>query len=215
MQPTIKKELPVIAIALIPFIYLAFVWSSLPPEVPLHWNASGEIDRYGGREELILIPFMLPVLVYLVFLVVPKIDPKNKLNQMGTKLHNIKLVLTLFMSLLATFIIYMAKNGTMADDNYILMFIGVLYIILGNYFKTIKANYFIGIRTPWTLENEAVWKATHKIGGQLWFAGGLVVVLACLLLNDSIVTTVFIAITAIIALVPVAYSYVKFKQITK
>lgn len=81
----LKKELPILAIVLLPFIYLGYVWNELPSKVPMHWNIKGEIDRYGDKSELIIIPFLLPLLVYLIFLVVPKIDPKNKLNQMGGK----------------------------------------------------------------------------------------------------------------------------------
>lgn len=78
---TLKKELPIIAIVLLPFLYLAYIWNQLPEKVPVHWNSLGEIDRYGEKIELLLIPLMLPFLVYLIFLIVPKIDPKNKLHQ--------------------------------------------------------------------------------------------------------------------------------------
>lgn len=116
-----KKELPILAIVLLPFVYLAYIWNELPSKVPMHWNINGEIDRYGDKSELILIPFLLPVLVYLIFLIVPKIDPKNKLNKMGGKLQTIKFFLTTFMSILALFIIYTAKNQSFANPNYIVL----------------------------------------------------------------------------------------------
>jgi uncharacterized membrane protein len=208
----LKKELPLITIVLLPFIYLAYIWNQLPEKVPMHWNIKGEIDRYGEKMELIIIPILLPLLVYIIFLVVPKIDPKNKLNKMGNKLQTIKVLLTTFMSILALFIIYSAKNQSFANPNYIILLIGVLYIILGNYFKTIKANYFIGIRTPWTLENETVWKKTHKLGGKLWFVGGIIVVLTSLILDKEPNVTVFLIITGIITIIPIVYSYIIFKN---
>lgn len=211
----IKKELPILVIVLLPFIYLAYVWNELPNNVPMHWNIEGEVDRYGDKSELIMIPFLLPLLVYMIFLVAPKIDPKNKLNKMGGKLSTIKFLLTTFMSILALFIIYTAKNESLTNPNYIFLMIGVLFIILGNYFKTIKPNYFIGIRTPWTLENETVWKKTHKLGGKMWFIGGLFVVLSSLLVETQINFTLFIVITAIITIIPVAYSYLKFQNLKK
>lgn len=207
-----KKELPILAIVLLPFVYLAYIWNELPSKVPMHWNINGEIDRYGDKSELILIPFLLPVLVYLIFLIVPKIDPKNKLNKMGGKLQTIKFFLTTFMSILALFIIYTAKNQSFANPNYIVLLIGILFIILGNYFKTIKPNYFIGIRTPWTLENETVWKKTHKLGGKMWFVGGIIVVLASLILDKQLNFTLFLIIAALISIIPIAYSYVVFKS---
>lgn len=208
----LKKELPLVTIVLLPFIYLAYIWNQLPEKVPMHWNIKGEIDRYGEKMELIIIPILLPLLVYIIFLVVPKIDPKNKLNNMGNKLQTIKVLLTTFMAILALFIIYSAKNQSFANPNYIILLIGVLYIILGNYFKTIKANYFIGIRTPWTLENETVWKKTHKLGGKLWFVGGIIIVLTSLILDKEPNVTVFLIITGIITIIPIVYSYIIFKN---
>ncbi len=209
----LKKELPLIVIVLLPFIYLAYVWNELPEKVPMHWNIKGEIDRYGEKSELIIIPILLPLLVYIIFLVIPKIDPKNKLNKMGNKLQSIKFLLTTFMSVLALFIIYSAKNKSFVNPNYIVLLIGILYIILGNYFKTIKANYFIGIRTPWTLENETVWKKTHKLGGKLWLTGGIIVMITSLILEKEMNFTVFLIITGIISIIPIVYSYQIFKKL--
>ncbi len=202
-------------IVLLPFIYLAYVWNDLPDKVPLHWNISGEIDKYGNKAELILIPMLLPLLTYLIFLIVPKIDPKSKLDKMGNKFQTLKFLLTMFMSVLALFIIYLAKNRSFDNSNYIVLLVGLLYLILGNYFKTVKANYFIGIRTPWTLENETVWKETHKLGGKLWFIGGLLIIISSLILEKQLNFILFIVITAIITLVPVVYSYLKFQKIKK
>ncbi|MEO8933577.1 MAG: SdpI family protein [Xanthomarina sp.] len=208
----IKKELPLIAILSLPFIYLAYIWNQLPAKVPMHWNFKGEIDRYGDKTELILIPILLPLLTYVIFLVVPKIDPKKKLHQMGNKLKTLKILMTTFMSILAIFILYSSKTQSIENSNYLIISIGILYILLGNYFKTIKANYFIGIRTPWTLESESVWKETHKLGGKLWFLGGIIIVLFSFILESEKNFTVFIIITGIISLVPIVYSYLLFRK---
>lgn len=127
----------------------------------------------------------------------------------------LKFLLTTFMSILALFIIYSAKNQTLTNPNYIVLFIGLLYLTLGNYFKTIKANYFIGIRTPWTLEDETVWNETHKLAGKMWFIGGLVIVISSLVLESQPNFLLFIGITIIIAIIPIAYSYIKFQNIKK
>lgn len=210
----LTKELPLIAIVLLPFIYLAHVWGELPEQVPMHWNIRGEIDRYGDKIELILIPILLPLLIYIIFLVIPSIDPKDKIKNMGSKFHSIKILLTTMMTILALFIIYIAKNQSMTNPNYIVLLVGVLYIILGNYFKTIKPNYFIGIRTPWTLENETVWKKTHKLGGKMWFPAGIVVVLSSLILERQTNFILFIIITSIIAIIPMVYSYLLYKKVS-
>lgn len=211
----LKNEIPLLAIVSLPFIYLAYIWNKLPEKVPMHWNIKGEIDRFGEKSELLLIPILLPLLFYITLLVIPKIDPKNKISKMGNKYQHIKILLTTFMSILALFIIYTAKNQALANPNYIVLLIGILYIILGNYFKTIKPNYFIGIKTPWTLENETVWRETHKLGGKMWFVGGIIIVLSSLILNKQQNFTLFMIITGIITLIPVAYSYLKHKKIEK
>ena len=206
-----KKEIPFIAVALLPFVYLAYIWNELPKEVPMHWNASGEIDRWGDKSELFMMLFMLTGITYFVFLIIPYIDPKQKLQNMGNKLNNLRLILALFMSALAIYILYSVQQKT---SNPVLIFplVGLLFAFLGNYFKTIKPNYFIGIRTPWTLENEEVWKKTHLIGGKLWFVGGLLMALTFVLPNEIQIYT-FLAIAAVITIVPIVYSYLEFKKI--
>ena len=102
----LKKEIPFIAVALLPFVYLAYIWNELPKEVPMPWNASGEIDRWGDKSELFMMLFMLTGITYFVFLIIPYIDPKQKLQNMGNKLNNLRLILALFMSALAIYILY-------------------------------------------------------------------------------------------------------------
>jgi len=213
MKTTLQKEMPLMVIVLLPFIYLGYIWNKLPDKVPVHWDLNGEIDRFGSKLELLLIPILLPLLVYLIFLVVPKIDPKNKIKNMGKKYQSIKYILTIFMSILALFILYSTKSQSFSNLNYIFLLIGMLYIVFGNYFKTIKANYFIGIRTPWTLENEEVWKATHKFAGRIWFVGGFIVVISSLILNKQINSYSFITVTSIITIIPIVFSYFRFKKI--
>ena len=206
-----KKEIPFIAVALLPFVYLAYIWNRLPEKVPMHWNGAGEIDRYGDKKELLVMLFMLVGITYFVFLIIPSIDPKQKLQNMGNKLNNLRMILTLFMSGLAVFILYSVQQKT-SNPSFVLAIIGLLFAFLGNYFKTIKPNYFIGIRTPWTLENEEVWKKTHLMGGKLWFVGGLLMALTFVLPNKIQFYT-FIGIVTVISIVPIVYSYLEFKKI--
>ena len=204
---SLKNELPIVGLVLLPFVYLAFVWNQLPEEVPVHWNFKGEIDRYSNKTSLLLIPILLPLLTYLIFTIIPKIDPKNNLNKMGNKFQKLKFALTAFMSVLALFIIYSAKNQSLGNPNYLILLVGLLYIILGNYFKTIKPNYFIGIRTPWTLENDYIWQKTHKFGGILWFFGGLIIIILSLVLDTNLNNIFFLGISAVITILPILYAY--------
>lgn len=207
----IKKEIPFISIALLPFVYLAYIWNRLPEKVPMHWNVSGEIDDYGNKNELLFMLLLVVGLPYLIFLVIPHIDPKQKLQNMGNKLNNLRFVLSLFMSALSIFILYSVQQKT-SNTGLIFAIVGLLFAFLGNYFKTIKPNYFIGIRTPWTLENEEVWKKTHLLGGKMWFVGGLLMAMT-FVLPDPLNLFVFLGITAIISIIPIIYSYLEFRKL--
>lgn len=211
----LKKELPLIIIVLLPFIYLAYIWTDLPDVVPVHWNGAGEIDGYGNKKQLIMIPFFLPVLVYVLMLATPYLDTKNQIKNMGDKFNRIKWSLTTIMSVLAIYIIHSSKTAEFANPNVVFILIGILFSVLGNYFKTIKPNYFLGIRTPWTLENEEVWKKTHEMGGKYWFVGGIIIVFTSLALPMKINLFVFLGITLVLVLIPTVYSYRLYKKVEK
>ncbi|SEA76044.1 Uncharacterized membrane protein [Flavobacterium gillisiae] len=213
MKLTLKKELPLIGIVVAPFIYLAIIWNTLPEKVPTHWNYKGEVDKWGDKYSLITLLFLLPVLTYVLMVVVPKIDPKKKIEQMGGKYYQLKFILVLFMSTLAFIILHISVNQSTSSANLIFIPIGVLFIALGNYFKVIQPNYFIGIKTPWTLESKEVWKLTHIMAGKLWIVGGLLIVLGSLIIDKSIFIYILITIIAVISIVPVVYSYLKFKEL--
>lgn len=211
MNFNLKKELPLLLLSVLPISFLAYLWNGLPERVPLQWGLNGQINRYGDKVELLLIG-LLPLILYGLFLVIPMIDPKKRLEAMGTKYYTIRLITALFIAVLFTYIIYSIKEGTLNNPNYVFMIIGAFFVMLGNYFKTIKPNYFIGIRTPWTLENETIWKNTHRLAGKLWVAGGILIIISCFIFDEQTMTTVFLVITGIITLIPVAHSYLQFKK---
>ena len=213
MKLSFRKELPIIAIVLIPFIYLAFLWNSLPEKVPTHWNYKGEIDRWGEKYSLIGLLFLLPVLTYLLLLIIPKIDPKKRIDLMGGKYYQIKFILVLIMSLLSMFIIHLTKNESISNPNLIFALIGILIVVMGNYFKVIQPNYFLGIRTPWTLENKEVWKSTHTFASKLWFIGGLLIIIGGIILPNEFFLVGFLSIIGLIVIVPMVYSYFKYKKL--
>ena len=153
------------------------------------------------------------LLTYLIFLAVPYIDPKKQIGSMGKKFHQLKFVFVLFMSLLSIFVIYSAYTASLSSMNHIFIGIGILFAVLGNYMQSIKPNYFIGIRTPWTLESNEVWKLTHRFAGKLWLAGGILIAFMALFMDSSIFFWLFIGITIIISMIPLVYSYIIFKDL--
>ncbi len=207
-----KESIHWIFIAL-PFIYLATIYNSLPQEVPIHFNWRGEADDWADKTMLFLLPAGLGLFIYFLMLIVPSIDPKRKIQEMGSKYFNFRLILTIFFSILSIYLIYVTKEGSLQNPNILGTLIGLLFIMMGNYFQTVRPNYFIGIRTPWTLENEQVWKKTHRLAGKIWVAGGVVImILGFLLSNVTAMLIAFFSIVFIIVLIPVVYSYLEFQK---
>ena len=213
MNTTFKKELPVLALVALPFIYLAFLWNQLPDSVPLHWNASGEIDRYGSKSTLLILPMLLPLFVYSLFLIIPRLDPKKKIEQMGNKYQSIKIIMVAITSVLSIYILYAVKQESSSNLNLVLALIGIIFMVLGNFSKTFKQNYFMGLRTPWTLESEEVWKSTHKLAGVIWLLGGLLILVLSMVLPSNMNIILFLSIVVAMVLIPTIYSYVLYKRI--
>ena len=205
-----KTELLILTIILLPALYLAFVWNTLPEEVPMHFNAKGEVDRYGSKDELIGLLFMLNLPLYFIMRFAPQIDPKKKINE--KQLFGLRLVLHLFISAIALFIIYSTQQGALANPFGIVSLVGLLFAALGFFFRSIKPNYFIGIKTPWTLESEEVWNKTHRVSGPVWIAGGIFMALSPLFAKAASIY-IILGVTFGLAIFSVVYSYVAFKNL--
>lgn len=215
MKTTLRKDLWLIAVVAIPFIYLIIIWKSLPDSVPVHWNLEGEIDRYGSKQMLWMVPIMLPLLTYAIFLLVAQFDSNGQLSKMGFKYQRLKFLLVLLMSALASYILFATREQTMALPSVLPGLIGLLFAVLGNYFPVLKQNRYIGVKTPWTLKSELVWNKTHQMAGKYWFAGGLTIFVCSLFLDHATTLTVLLIVTAVISIVPIAFSYFEYQKVGK
>lgn len=211
----IKREIISLISLLSPFTLLWFLYDKLPNSVPTHFNMEGIPDGYSDKSSLVWIILFFMAIPYLIFMIIPLIDPKQKLNKMGGKLRQIKNVVMIMFGLIGILIVYSSYEPEIMKTNILLMLIALLFIGLGNYFQTIKPNYFIGIRTPWTLENETVWNKTHKMGGKIWVLGGIILFLLGFILNADIYFIFFITISLLLAIIPTVYSYLEFKKLKK
>jgi len=210
MKNTSKyTELFILIIIIIPVAYLLAIWAELPEEVPMHWNAKGQIDRYGSKNELVGLLLMLNLPLYFILKYAPKIDPKKKISE--SQLAGLRLVMHLFMSALALFILYSTKQAEMSSPFGIISLVGLLFTGLGWYFTKLKPNYFIGIRTPWTLESEEVWTRTHKASAPVWMIGGIFMAIALLIVESASVYIV-LGTTLLLTIYSVGYSWWAFKN---
>ncbi len=197
----------------IPFIYLAVIWHQIPETVATHFDISGKADGFGDKSSLILIIALLMIPTYLILLLTPIIDPKKRIQTMGSAYDKITFVIMIMLSALALFIIHSGVSGNDSDPRIVFAIISLFLMALGNYFPTIKPNYFMGIRTPWTLENETVWRKTHRMGGRIFMIGGLVVAILCLLLSKQFAFGIFMSFTVLSSLFLLLYSYLEFKKL--
>ena len=198
----------------LPFIYLATIWNQLPIEVPIHFGIAGNADNWSTKLFLLFIPCSLGFGIYILMLIMPYIDPKKKIYQMGEKYYLMRLLTTIFISALSIFILNKSNSGSMKNPTMLIALIGGFIAIMGNYFQTVKPNYFLGIRTPWTLEDEQVWKNTHRMAGRIWMVSGiLIVILSFLIKSNSSMILIFLFITIIISIIPIIYSYTEFKKL--
>ncbi|AST07437.1 hypothetical protein AF2641_11410 [Anoxybacillus flavithermus] len=150
----------------------------LPSEVAIHWNVAGEADGFVNKWwGALLFPICLTFIVALVTFL-PKFDPRKENYKKFENVYRIFLhVFVLF--LFSMHVVTLAYNVgfPVQVDIVVPIGVGVLFIVLGNYMPKIKPNYFIGIRTPWTLDNETVWQKTHRVGGKVFVMMGVLVML--------------------------------------
>ncbi|MFI5133973.1 MAG: SdpI family protein [Chitinophagales bacterium] len=203
-------------IILVPAVYLAFAWNSLPQKIAMHFDIRGNADGYGSKSGLLLVIVLLSVLnagIYLLLTNIYRIDPKKYAAENKGRLHRIAFAVSVFMAAVLCLVIYSSVHGNMKfSTRLIFAGVGLLFSFIGNYMHNIKPNYFAGIRLPWTLENEENWKQTHLLAGKVWFAGGLLIAIVCLLSPLVISIVLFFTITFSMIMIPCVFSYRLYKK---
>jgi uncharacterized membrane protein len=204
-----------LVIWLLPAVYLLIIYSSLPQIVPVHYGISGNVDRYGSKAEFLVGPGVLmgaSALVYLLLKFLPSIDPKKQVKYGEATFQKIGLGLVVFLAALDFTIIFATAHHGFQLEKLMYPVIGLMFAFLGNVFNNVKPNYFAGFRTPWALESEDNWRATHRLAGKMWFAGGILITILALILPPSSATIAMLCIVVVMTIFPYAYSYRYFKR---
>ncbi len=204
----LKKEVPTLLLLLVPLVALPFLWGRLPAEVPTHWNLRGEPDAYSGKAFGLLFWPSLSAGIYLLYWLIPRIDPKRKIAADRKPLPALRFFTALFFTAFF-FVTVFGAVGTPVLSMALLVPLVVLLLtlVMGNYLATVQRNYFIGIRTPWTLEDPEIWRKTHRLGGRLWVATSSVLLVLLLLLDADTFPAFFAVGIGAMVLIPVGYSY--------
>ncbi len=207
MKTSWRTELPQWLLIAGMFVLAALTWSWAPNRIPVHWGLNGQIDRYGGKVEGLLLMPALALGLYLLLLLAPRVDPgrANYRTFAGTyaALRIIVLaVLALFYGAAHLWI----RNQALDITRLVSVLLGVLLVLLGSLMGKIRPNWFAGIRTPWTLSSKAAWVRTHRVGGWLFTLLGLAVAAAALVQVAWVTTAVAALLVGSIVFLTV-YSY--------
>lgn len=210
----IKKEWLQILILAVPFVFLIFFWDRFPQQIPTHWNLKGQVDDYSSKTFGLLLAPVMNVFICCLFFVLPKIDPRGKnYDLFKGPFKIVRISITLFVAAIFFVIAFVGLGHKLSVAKISLCGVILLMLVMGNYIGNVKPNWFVGIRTPWTLDNPEVWRKTHRMAGKLWVASSAVMLLLGIIVPIGVFGVLFfIYIITFIALIPAVYSYLLFRR---
>jgi immunity protein, SdpI family len=188
-------------------------YPSLPSIVPLHWDAQGHINGWGPKWSLLLYGPGMMTFIVLMFAALPWLSPRKfEVDSFRTTYLYIMIVIVAMLAYCQVLILVTALGVVLDVSRAIEGGVFLLIALLGNVMGKVRRNFYVGIRTPWTIANEQVWNATHRFAAKTFFAGGLLGLIAVILRAPF-----WLPVTAILvaALVPVVYSLMFYKQLER
>lgn len=212
----LKKNIKAIIISstiiLLPLLAGLILWQRLPEQLPMHWNAAGEIDGWGSKTTVVFGESLGLLAIHWLCIAVCFADPRNK-GQSGKALGLVLWVCPALAVLIGA-TTYLTALGLQpfGMDKIMLIFMGLLFIVIGNYLPKCRRNYTIGIKVPWALDNEENWNATHRFAGKLWVGSGIVVIILSFLPWQELAFWVNMAVILIAALASCVYSYIYYRK---
>ncbi|MDE8675412.1 SdpI family protein [Priestia aryabhattai] len=207
-----KKHVFPLSITLLTLVAWLVALPHLPATMPIHWGANGEADGFATKINAMILTVGIMVLIYFIIAFVPRIDPRKENYKYFSKTYNILLNAVLLLFFFVNMSTILQGLGYNVPMSYIApIMAGLVFIIIGNYLQRVRSNYFMGIRTPWTLSNENVWKKTHRLSGKLFFIGGLLILISAFL-PDGYKSVIMWGSIVLCVAIPYLYSYVAYKK---
>lgn len=214
-----KKSTPNLFIALvliaIPFGYAAFIYSSLPATIPIHFNYKGEADGFGGKDSIFLGPGILGAVSLFTFFLLSNIknfDPKRVKEEDDGMFKKFAILMVAFLSLLSLIITISANSPAINVTKLILPAIGFFLAFIGWMMPKLHQNYFAGFKLPWTLENVDNWNETHKIAGKVWLYGGIFQAFTAIILSSKWGLICFMTAIVVMVIIPTVFSFRMYKR---
>lgn len=212
----IKKDWLAVSLIIASVIAGVLVYPYLPDMVPSHWNVQGQVDRYSSR---FWGAFGIPLMaagIYLLMILVPRIDPRREsYARFRGAYWFLKLGLAAFSVWMYVVILMNSMGCPMPVDRAVGTAVGLLIMVVGNFMGQFRHNYFVGIKTPWTLASEEVWQKTHRFASRIWVGSGLATALAGVFLGGPAAFLITMAAIGVAVLVPVVYAYFLYRRTQK
>jgi uncharacterized membrane protein len=212
---TSKRYITLVAvIVLLLFAVSAFFYPQLPDKLASHWNAAGQADGYSSKFwGLFMLPIIAAVLT-LFLLLIPRLDPlKANIEKFKGYYYGFIIVFLLFFFYLHLLTIVYNLGYAFNMTMFLMPAFSVLFYYMGVMVSKAKRNYFIGIRTPWTLNSDTIWDKTHKLGGKLFKIAAIITLLGVLLGQYAI--WFMLVPVSLVAIITVVYSYLVFRKEAK
>ena len=206
-----RANLLSLALAVGSFAAAAVLYRRLPDPVPVHWDMHGHANGFMPKPWGALVMPFVTAAVCLLMLVLPRVSPRGfRLEQFQGTFEVIQTAILGFL-FFATMMALLAGAGIPIPLGRALpVGVGVLLVVLGNVLGKVTKNFFVGIRTPWTLASDEVWLRTHRLGGRVFVAAGLAFVAAGL---AEAGTAPIVVVALLAVLIPVLYSYVIYRRL--
>ncbi len=209
IKKNIKTLLLTSLVILLPILAGVILWDKLPDSVPIHFGPNGEPDDYAGRAVAVFVMPLVLLAVHWLCTLGTAADPKHK--NIDGKPFGLVLWICPMISLLVNGVVYVTTLGIAINIMMIFgLFFGCLFVVIGNYMPKCRQSYTIGIKLPWTLNDEDNWNRTHRFAGRLWTVGGLLVIVTAFL-GDAFIF-VFLALVLLMVIIPTVYSYRLYKK---
>jgi len=204
------REILPVALLIAMIVTTLHYYPLLPNLVPSHFNIEGKANGWMPKDEFFLIMGSIFVLMYLLLTFLPFIDPfKKKVESRFGVILLLRDVMLVFDAAVFGLVLQAASSGVF-HANFVGIAVGLLFIIFGNYMPKMPQNWFMGIRSPWTISSEVVWKKTHILGGWLFTLAGIAWILCVFLKMNNLVPALLII---IVALTTYVYSFVIYKKL--
>lgn len=197
-------------VSILNMIGVCLVYPDLPKQIPIRWDIHWNISNWADKK-VIFILGIIPLILLILSQILPKIDPRRKNYEKHQKAYLIiEMVIELFLIIMVWITIAAALNIEMNLKLIFPSLLGVLFIIFGNYMPIIKSNYFFGIRNPWTLSNETVWRKTHRVGGYIFAITGVIMFITTIAIRDGGIISFILLMIDIFAIN--IYSYIIYRK---